>query len=122
MKVPEKYRVKTGPMASDSSYGCNGYFFIPKGDTGLNVIASDGMGWEHVSVSKYMSEDLPSWYELVMVKNLFWDEEETVIQFIPKKSEHRSIGEVLHMWKKSNHEYELPPGITVAPKLIGGIK
>lgn len=116
MKVPEKYRVKTGPMASDASYGNNGYFFIPKGDTGLIVIASDGMGWEHVSVSRYMSEDLPSWYELALVKNLFWDEEETVIQFIPKKSEHRSIGEVLHMWKKSGHEYETPPGITVAPR------
>ena len=120
MKVPEKYRVTAGPMASDESFGNNGLFLIPNGEAGLIVIASDGYGWEHVSVSRYMSKELPSWYELVLIKNMFWDEEETVVQFIPKKSEHRSIGEVLHMWKKSGHEYELPPGIMIAPKATDG--
>jgi len=67
----------------------------------------------------YMSDELPSWYEMVLVKNLFWGEDETVIQFIPKKTEHRSIGEVLHMWKKVGVEHELPPGFLVAPKIDG---
>lgn len=120
MNAPEKYRVTVGPMASDKSFGNNGIFLVPNDQAGLIVIASDGGGWEHVSVSRAMSRDLPSWYELVMVKNLFWDEEETVVQFIPKKSEHRSIGEVLHMWKKCGHEYELPHGIMIAPKVNHG--
>lgn len=113
MKVPEKYRVKTGFMASDESYGNNGFFSIPERQ--LKVIASDGMGWEHVSVSTFKGRKLPTWYDLVFVKNLFWNPDETIIQFIPKESEHRSIGEVLHLWKKSGSEYELPPSIMVAP-------
>lgn len=113
MRVPELFRIKTGPLASDSSLGCNGAFFIPRRG-GLIVIASDQGGWEHVSVSR-SDKKIPGWYDLQLVKELFWGDSETVVQFHPKKSEHRSIGEVLHLWKKSGHEYELPPGIMVAP-------
>ena len=51
--VPEKYRVKTGPVASTAQDGNNGAFVIKsiKLKTPLYCIASDGFGWEHVSVS-----------------------------------------------------------------------
>ena len=51
MKTPEQYRVKEGPMGSDESFGNNGLFLIPFESYEFNVIASDGMGWDHVSVS-----------------------------------------------------------------------
>ena len=49
--VPEEYRLRTGAMGSDESYGNNGYFIIPHKGLILWTIASDGIGWEHVSVS-----------------------------------------------------------------------
>jgi len=113
MKAPNLYRIKTGLLRSDDSYGCNGAFFIPK-HGGLMVIASDQGGWEHVSVSR-ADKKIPGWYDMDAVKKIFWGDDETVVQFHPKKSEHRSIGEVLHLWKKTGQEYELPPGIMVAP-------
>lgn len=114
MKVPEKYRVTSGLMKSDASFGNNGFFIIPERG-GFKVIASDGAGWDHVSVSRLYTNDLPGWDDMCFIKSLFWDAEETVVQFHPKRSEYRGIAQVLHLWKKHGHEYELPPGIMVAP-------
>jgi hypothetical protein len=51
--VPNKYRVRHGKLASDDDVGNNGVFEVklPRGQT-LTVVASDGLGWEHVSVSR----------------------------------------------------------------------
>ena len=72
-RVPEKYRVLAYSSPED---GNNGLFFIP-GRTPrdmMKVIASDGMGWEHVSVSKQY--ECPTWDEMCKVKGLFWDHPE----------------------------------------------
>lgn len=104
-KEIEKYRVTTGMMGSDSSYGNNGLFVYDD----LNIIASDEMGWEHVSITKKESS-CPTWDEMNLVKNLFWKEDETVIQFHPKKSEYVNCHPYcLHLWKKIGSEFELPP-------------
>lgn len=45
-----------------------------------------------------------------MVKDIFWGEDECVIQFHPHKSENINIHPYcLHIWKKIGAEYELPP-------------
>ena len=70
----EQYRIKTGRLASDASFGNNGAFVIPlKGDT-LTVIVSDQDGWDHVSVS--LQKRCPSWNEMCFIKDLFFDPEE----------------------------------------------
>jgi len=54
MKVPEQFRVRTGSLASDSSYGNSGAFIIPHYKISgyfINVISAEGEGWQHVSVS-----------------------------------------------------------------------
>lgn len=51
--VPEKYRIVTGRSGSNASYGNNGAFQVESSRNGnrvLLIIASDGMGWEHVSI------------------------------------------------------------------------
>ena len=48
--VPEKYRIKSGPLASNESYGNNGAFWVKTKKCVFTVIASDQMGWEHVSL------------------------------------------------------------------------
>ena len=120
MKVPEQYRVTRGIMATDSSFGNNGIFIIPFSNrTYANVIASDGEGWEHVSVhmNSEGKQGTPTWAEMCKIKDLFWGEEETVIQFHPKKSEYvNNHKHCLHLWKPVNIEIPLPSSDLVGIK------
>lgn len=47
------------------------------------------------------------------IKESFWDEEETVLQFHPKKSEYVFNTNCLHLWKKIGVDHELPPKMLV---------
>jgi hypothetical protein len=68
--------------------------------------------WEHVSIS--LKHRTPSWKEMCMVKDLFWGEDETVVQFHPKKSEYVNYHLfTLHLWKRRGEEYKLPPRDTM---------
>lgn len=107
--VPEQYRVKTGLMASDSSYGNNGAFLVPHHGKVYKVIASAGDGWEHVSISAKDGKATPSWEVMCAIKELFWDDAATVIQFHPRKSEYiNNHPGVLHLWRKCDTNPELP--------------
>lgn len=120
--VPEEYRITDGRLASNRKIdGNNGAFSIPHPDnkTGnhscFNIIASDGMGWEHVSVSRIKNKVLitPTWYDMCFVKNMFWEDEDTVIQFHPMKSQYVNKMEVLHLWRPIGTEVQLPPSCLV---------
>lgn len=94
-----------------------GHFFLRYKIYDLLVVADDGAltGWEHVSIS--LKHRTPNWGEMCFIKNLFWDETETVIQFHPKKSEYINCHPyVLHLWRKVGRDHELPPSILVGPK------
>lgn len=107
----DKFR-KTHPMLGLTHPGENhGWFEI----NGLRVMSS-GSGpeseWEHVSIS--LPKRLPAWTEMCFVKSLFWRDDETVVQFHPRSSEYVNQHEnCLHLWKKRDSEYELPPIIYV---------
>src|SRR5258708_5664997 len=108
----EKYRVLQYSSQKD---GNNGLFIVPFRTLDLKVVVSDGGGWDHVSVS--LPNRNPNWEEMCHLKNLFFDEEETVVQFHPKKSEYVNCHpHCLHLWKKQAEEYELPPSLFVGPK------
>jgi hypothetical protein len=81
---------------------------------GLFVIASWGMGWDHVSVSR--KNRCPDWAEMCRVKNLFWEPEEVVVQYHPRKSEYKNWHRFcLHLWKPQNQELPTPNPLMVAP-------
>lgn len=51
------------------------------------------------------------------VKDLFWGEEDCVVQFHPPKSVYVNNHEfVLHLWRKIGSQFETPPGILVGIK------
>jgi hypothetical protein len=78
----------------------------------LHVIASDELGWDHVSVSR--RDRVPSWDEMCRIKRLWFDDDETVIQYHPKASEYvNNCRNCLHLWKKQGVEFELPPTFMV---------
>lgn len=106
-KIVESCRVKKGPMGSNKTYGFNGVFVIPYKRYELTVIVSDKLGWDHVSVS--LKDRVPTWYEMKYVKELFFDDDEIVVQFHPPKEKYVNFhSNVLHMWKKQGAVYELP--------------
>jgi len=108
MKTRDKW-----PIKYRKAYGDDGAsFFIPCGDKTLLVIASDGGGWEHVSVS--LANRCPTWKEMCRVKDLFWDEDELVIQYHPAKDQYvNNHKHCLHMWKPQDVEVPIPPKIMV---------
>lgn len=109
-KVPERFRVRNGRMRSDESYGNNGAFIIDD----KSIIASDGEGWEHVSVST--CNRIPNWEEMVFIKDMFWSEDDLVVQLHPTKNKYvNNHPFCLHLWRKAgtNDFCEVPHKLLV---------
>lgn len=107
-KEIEKFRVVNGILGTDEAYGNNGAFLVKLKDKILTVIASDKESWDHVSVSAKFRT--PTWDEMSFIKDLFFEESETVVQFHPKKTEYVNImPHCLHLWRNQTQEYVLPP-------------
>ena len=104
MKFPKKYMVMEGEDGAA--------FKIPFSGREFFVIASNGMGWEHVSVS--LNSRCPNWREMSYIKDLFWNDDETVMQLHVAKKEHINLHPYcLHLWRPLEKEIPLPPGIMV---------
>lgn len=127
MKVPERYRLLNHPiLGNNASYGCNGFFVIPhykiSGYT-INCQVSDGLKWQHVSVTISSKdrkvERCPTWEEMCFVKSQFWNDDETVIQLHPPKSEYvNNHPYCLHLWKPDSIEIPLPDSLMVGNKSL----
>lgn len=115
----ERFRVKEGRAATSRHDGNNGAFRIPCGDRHLFCIVSDGVrvepkelhGWEHVSVSVIGAPHTPpTWAEMKHVKELFWSDEECVVEYHPPKSGYVNDHDgVLHLWRALEVEFPMPP-------------
>ena len=78
----------------------------------LRVIASNGMGWDHVSVS--LEDRCPTWGEMCFIKDLFWRTSETVMQLHPTEADY--VNEhpfALHLWKPQGVKILMPPKVMV---------
>lgn len=115
--VPEKARTSLagGLFATDSSYGNNGIFAFKKAGVNYYIIASDGKGWEHVSIHVVEDNNLdstrcPTWEEMCVVKSIFWDDEDLVVQYHPPKSQYVNRHNfTLHLWRPTAVLIPLPP-------------
>lgn len=119
-KVPEKYRLTDGPMGSTKEVGNNGVFVIPAssgiGRRDLFIIASDGEGWEHVSLqaSEGRKSRTPTWDEMCAIKDMFWGPNDWVVQFHPAQKDYVNNHEnVLHLWRPVKEVMPTPPSILV---------
>ncbi len=102
----EKYRAQQ-PGWTSPKYATYGMFemLTPKGV--LRIMVGDEI-WDHVSVS--LETRCPTWKEMCMVKDLFFEPEETVIQYHPPKSVYiRDSHFALHLWRQQGVEIQLPP-------------
>lgn len=121
--VPEKYRIKSGLLATDKSIGNSGAFSVKslKFTRPILCIASDGavpgqsQAWEHVSISVQGANRCPTWDEMAFIKRLFWDAEDTVIQFHPPESQYVNLHPyTLHLWRPVGVVLPLPD-----PRMVG---
>lgn len=80
---------------------------------GLRIIHSldvldDDEEWEHVSVSR--RNRLPSWDDLVLVKERFVGPEREALQLLPKRSEHINLARhCLHIWARTSRSRVVMP-------------
>jgi len=108
----ERKRIIAGRGASTATYGMNGAFTLRYKNKSLFVIASDGGEWDHVSVS--LKSRTPTWEEMCYVKDLFFREDEVVIQYHPAKADYvNNCNTCLHMWRPQNEFIPTPPRIMV---------
>ena len=87
----------------------NGMFCVPmvSGET-MNIIASSGEGWDHVSVS--FQHRCPTWDEMKNVKEEFFEEDEVAIMIHPKKEDYVNFHpNCLHWWRPLYEEIPMPP-------------
>jgi hypothetical protein len=94
------------------SYGwgdeTGGAFVVFYNGVRLAVIASNGGGWDHVSVST--SKRCPTWLEMEHVKRLFFHPDECAMQLHVPTAEHINVHDfVLHIWRPHDAAIPMPP-------------
>ena len=86
----------------------NGMFELKIKGENYRIVVSNGEGWEHVSISH--KHKIPSWKVMCILKDMFFEEDEVVMQLHPKKSDHINLHpNCLHLWRPLNAEIPLPP-------------
>lgn len=79
-----------------------------------SVIWSRSEGWDHVSVSPYKKRYTPSWDDMCKIKEMFFKDDETVMQMHPAKSDYVNVmNNCLHLWRPTEEKLPVPPKIFV---------
>lgn len=107
--------IRANPRLNITKVGEDGF----SGEIGLpgwrgSVICSTGAGWEHVSVSPYQHRTTPSWSDMCKIKDIFWNDDEAVIQIHPPKADYvNNMPNCLHLWRCTYRSMVLPPSVLV---------
>ena len=101
-----EYRVKF--KDGNNGDNKNGMFKLKIKGSPVTVIASNGLGWEHVSVSH--TNRIPSWETMCEIKDMFFNDDEVVMQLHPKKENYINNHKYcLHLWRPLNENIPVPP-------------
>lgn len=120
MRFPEQYRYSKGDDKWVTKPGQPyGYFHIPGPAARgrplrcLACASTSAIQWDHVSVSlQGWEHKTPSWEEMCLVKDLFWTEDQWVVQYHPPKSVAVNLHPgCLHLWHPTSQIFPLttPP-------------
>ena len=99
-------------IKAEGQNGFHGAYYDMLTKKWLNFVFSYSCGFEHLSVS--MPNRTPSWEQMCMMKDVFWNEDEVCMQLHPKKEEYvNNHNHCLHIWKPTTQEIPQPPSILV---------
>lgn len=122
----DQYRVTEGEGATTPEDGCNGHFKFKIGDAIIQVNASDRdiEGWEHVIcaafekpksniISRLTAQEpeprAPNMEETFAIKRLFWDDDESVCEYIPAKGSGMPMCmNARHLWRRTYSDFPMP--------------
>lgn len=103
------YRVAHPAYGFDLGDAKNGYFEIEHEGNLFRAIASDGEGWDHVSIS--LPDRCPTWAEMEYFRERFFEDHETVMQLSVPRADHINRSPTcLHLWRPQNDSIPRPPG------------
>lgn len=95
--------------------GFRGFIGMPAWEG--TIVCSWGAGWEHVSIAPAKSRITPSWDDMCRLKEMFFEDDEAVIQIHPPKAEYvNNKPNCLHLWRCKYREMILPPSCLVGIK------
>lgn len=80
-----------------------GYVKLSSGRKGSFALSFED-DLEHVSLS-ILGNKAPKWDEMCEVKDIFWDDEEDVIQIHPRKSVYVDFAEALHLYRPCDGDW-----------------
>jgi hypothetical protein len=79
------------------------------------IIASWGMGWDHVSISS--PSKTPDWDLMCHIKEIFFKPEEWAVEYHPAESDYVNNHEhCLHIWHPLDETIPTPPSILIGIK------
>lgn len=93
-----------------------GWFMIPSKKSKKHklrvMVAPSDSEWQHISIS--LPNRCPFWSEMCEIKDLFFNEDDVVVQYHPAKKDYVNIADnCLHLWKWNSGEFPTPPKICV---------
>ena len=92
-----------------------GHYTDTRNNKRLNFIFSYQLGWEHLSVS--MPSKTPTWDQMCMMKDIFWNKDEVCIEYHPREEDYvNNHPHCLHIWRPTDVEIPTPPSILVGFK------
>lgn len=97
----------------------NGLFLIEIENKIFRCISSDGDNWDHVSVTILTKtgepvKRCPKWNEMCIIKELFFEDDEEVMQLHPKKEDYVNVHPYcLHLWRPQQEKIPTPPSYMV---------
>ncbi len=115
----DRYRLKRDELKLVGRYGNSGdgIFKVFVNGRSFIVLASNGGGWDHVSVSPCNQKrtTCPTWEEMSAIKDMFFEPEEMAVEYHPPKSEYvNNYPYCLHLWRPNDgREIVMPPRIFV---------
>lgn len=86
-------------------------FKLPDNPAAFVVVASNGDGWDHVSVScrDADGERCPAWLEMDAIKRIFFRSAEVAMQLHVAEADHISVHPyTLHLWRPHGTKRAIP--------------
>lgn len=117
MKTLEEIRNLTNFMIYETAEDGGIGMLYRGGKPFASVIWSNGGGWEHVSIAPLKRSYTPSWEDMCKVKDMFFRDDEVVIEYHPAKSDYvNNMTNCLHLWRPLTEKMPTPPSIYVGIK------
>lgn len=117
-QIREKSRIIFEASGEDGGMGWIPGLDRKKPSRAACVVWSRGCGWDHVSVS--FKDRCPTWEEMCVVKDIFFEPEECCVEYHPPQSEYvNNHPFCLHIWKPQDQEIPSPPAWMVGIKSKG---